>query len=173
MAASKAAERFLDILQGKTLVMGIGNPMLGDDAAGPRLIELLQKAGVEGLILIDAGPAPERHFGEIEAAAPDAVLLVDAVDWGAAAGEVAFFEEDSLPQRLSSTHDVSMRLIMRYIREQTGAKVGLVGIQPAQAAFGAGLSPQVEDAVNRLAKSLSAQPSEKNANLVGVGAWTV
>jgi len=151
----KAAQRLLENLRGKTLVMGIGNPLRGDDGAGPHLIELLRRTGAE-VVLIDAGPAPERHLGEAEASAPDSVLLVDAVDWGAAPGEIAFFEEESLPQRACTTHDVSLRLIMQYLRAQTGARVGLVGIQPAQTAYGAELSAPVEESVSRLVECLSA-----------------
>ncbi|NIM05064.1 MAG: hydrogenase maturation protease [Armatimonadetes bacterium] len=168
MAEATAAQQLMENLRGKTLIMGIGNPMRGDDVAGPRLIELLQESKAENLLLIDAGSAPERHLGEIEAAAPESILLVDAVDWGGATGEVAFFDEESLPQRFSTTHDVSLRLIMQYIREQTGVKVGLVGIQPEQTAFGTGLSAPVEDAVKRLAECLSAEPFK--ANLTGVSA---
>ena len=175
MVEKKAIDQLQEYLSEKLLIIGIGNALLGDDGAGPRLIELLQEAGDGGLTLIDAGAAPERHFGEVEAAAPQSVLLVDAVDFGAAPGEIAFFDEESLPARACCTHDVSLRLVMQYLRMTTGAKVGLLGIQPAQLTFGAGLTMEVEEAVKHLADYLSAKavPKDKvEANLAGVGAWT-
>jgi hydrogenase 3 maturation protease len=172
MVEKKAIEQLQEYLSEKPLIIGIGNPMLGDDGAGPRLIELLQEAGDGALTLIDAGSAPERHFGEVEAALPQSVLLVDAVDFGATPGEIAFFDEESLPARACCTHDVSLRLVMQYLRMTTGAKVGLLGIQPAQIAFGAGLTMEVEATVKYLVAYLSAKSFRTEANLAGVGAWT-
>jgi hydrogenase 3 maturation protease len=168
------AEQLRELLSGAVVIVGIGNAMLGDDGAGPRVIELLRAAG-DTRTLIDAGSAPERHFGEIEAAQPGAVVLIDAVDFGAAAGAVTFFDAASLPRRASSTHDVSLRLVMEYLQMVTGAKVCLVGIQPEQTAFGAGLSTPVEDAARGLAGALGAHESVSSGRAVagtGVSAWT-
>ena len=170
--AGNAAQQLQECLRDKLVIVGIGNPLRGDDAAGPRLIELLRECAPASWRLIDAGSAPERHLGEVEAATPAAVLLIDAVDWGAPPGEVAFFEETNLPQRACCTHDVSLRLVMQYLRLQTGAKIGLVGIQPAQTAFGAALSGPVEAALRRLVELLSGEQPKQVVNLAGVSAWT-
>ncbi len=162
-SAISAAEQLQEFLRGKTLVLGIGNAMLGDDGAGPRLIELLRPAEGPDLRVIDGETAPERHLGEVEAAQPGVALLVDAVDWGGAPGEIAFLDEENLPPRACTTHDVSLRLVLQYLRLSTGAKVGLLGIQPAQTRFGAGLSPEVEETVRRVAEMLGARGNRQEA----------
>ncbi len=78
-------EQLRERLQGKrTLILGIGNSMRGDDGVGPALIERLQ--GKVSATLIDGGEVPENYLGPIEAAGPEAVLIVDAADLKAAAG---------------------------------------------------------------------------------------
>ena len=57
----------------KLCIVGIGNRMKGDDAAGPMLIDLLD--GRTKATCIDAGVAPENYLEKIVAAKPDVVLL--------------------------------------------------------------------------------------------------
>lgn len=140
------------VLGRRAVLLGIGNRWRGDDAAGPAVIDRVS-ARAEARC-IDAGNAPERHLGEATAGAPDAIVLLDAVDFGGAPGEVAVFSPEQLPDRLGTTHDVPLRTLMHYLRTVSGAQVALVGIQPAVTAFGAGLSPEVSDAVEAVANLL-------------------
>jgi hydrogenase 3 maturation protease len=162
-------DQLRECLAGKIVVIGIGNPMRGDDALGQKVIARLAELGAPECVLIDAETAPERHFGEIEAAQPDGVLLIDAVDFGGSCGEVAFFEEDNLPDRASSTHDVPLVVLMRYIRLTTQARVGLLGIQPAQTDFGTPLSAPVEEAVEQIVKIIAGRPDLVKKNLATAG----
>jgi len=159
MAEKSAAEQLREYLQGKALIMGIGNPLRGDDGAGPRLIESLRESGSKSL-LIDAGSAPERHLGEVKAAAPECVLLVDAVDFGGNPGEVRLFSREELGDwRPLSTHRLPLRLVMEYLEEETKARVLLLGIQPHLESFGQCLSVPVRQTVEALAVLLKMLPS--------------
>lgn len=162
MSDKRPIEELQGYLRGRVLLLAIGNTMRGDDGAGPRLLERLKAEAKGDLLGIDAGPAPERHFGEIEDLKPESIVLLDAVDWGGEPGEAAFFEEESLPSRACTTHDVSLKLVMRYLRLQTGARVGLLGIQPAQTALGAKMTPAVEKTARWLADCLLKELKEVN-----------
>lgn len=151
----QAAARMLDnCLNGDTVVVGIGNRWRGDDAAGPALIDRL--SGRISARCLDAGDAPERHLG---AAADSAstILLIDAVDFGGAPGQVAVFAEPDLPDRFGTTHDVPLRALMSYLRRQSGATVLLLGIQPEHTAFGAPMSGEVRASVELVAQMLTAR----------------
>lgn len=152
---SPSALRLQASLHGKTVLMGIGNRWRADDAAGPEVASRL--AGRSLARCIDAGDAPERHLGEAVEARPDAVLLVDSVDFGGAPGEVAVFALEDLPARLGTTHDVSLAVLMRYLRAMTRADILLLGIQPATTHFGGRMSAAVSDAVSVVTEMLAAQ----------------
>jgi len=151
----QATARMLDeCLNGDTVIVGIGNRWRGDDAAGPALIDRL--SGRVSARCLDAGDAPERHLGA--AADPtDTILLVDAVDFGGAPGQVAVFAEPDLPDRFGTTHDVPLRVLMSYLQAQSGAAVFLLGIQPTHTAFGAPMSGEVRASVELVAQMLTAR----------------
>jgi hypothetical protein len=66
-------DELIDRLQNRrTLILGIGNPLRGDDGLGPALIKRLQ--GKVGAVMIDAGDAPENHLFAIAKANPQAIV---------------------------------------------------------------------------------------------------
>jgi len=140
-------------LQGKrTLILGIGNPLRGDDGLGPALIGRLQ--GKVAAILIDGGEAPENYLGPIEAAKPQVVLLVDAADLQAAPGDMALLERDQLAQTGISTHNVSLGLLAEVVHRMSGAEVLALAVQPRFNSFGAGISEQVARTLDLLEQVL-------------------
>jgi len=150
-----AMERLDECLRGRLALIGIGNRWRGDDAAGPSVIE--QVAGRVKAICIEAAEAPERHLGEAIQAEPEAILLLDAVDFGGAPGAIAAFSAEDLPQRPGTTHDAPLALVMRFLESETGARVLLIGIQPACTDFGVPLSGPVEASVRLLSCVLTAR----------------
>ena len=92
---------FTDILKGKTVIVGIGNSLRGDDGLGPELILKLQ--GKLKAVCIDAGNSPESYTGKIVKENPDTILLVDAVHLNLPPGQyrllIGFYDEggDRLP----------------------------------------------------------------------------
>lgn len=140
---------FSALFAGKVVVVGIGNPAAGDDAAGCLVAERLLAAGCAGVI--NAEEVPENAVGPIMAARPDTVVLVDAVDLRAEPGSLAILDRTQLTSYCPSTHRVPVTLLMRYIGEVTGARVLLVGIQPQTVGFGLPMSAAVEATVVLLA----------------------
>jgi len=145
-------------LKGKVLILGVGNLMKQDDGAGPAAIAELKtqnsklKINVE---LLDAGTAPENYTGKIKQIRPDTLVIVDAIDFGAEAGSIKVMEAEEVSSQSLSTHNVSLKTFVDYLRaDLPDLKVFLIGIQPKQAGFGEGLSPEVEKAVDELCMSL-------------------
>jgi hydrogenase 3 maturation protease len=126
----------------KTIILGIGNPMRGDDGVGPALIERLQ--GKTKAMLIDGGEVPENYLGPIEAAGPEVVLIIDAADLKASPGDAALIEIDQLAKTGLSTHNASLGLFASVVQRLTGADILVLAVQPEVNSFGAPISEAVE-----------------------------
>jgi hydrogenase 3 maturation protease len=142
-----------DRLSGPVVVVGIGNPLRGDDAAGCLLARRLR--GAPGVSVIEAEEVPESFLGDIAAAAPGTVVLADAVDLGAEPGAVAVLERQQVAAYVPTTHRLPLSLVMDVVQRRTGANVFLIAIQPVDLAFGAALCPEVAASVDLVAALLS------------------
>jgi hydrogenase 3 maturation protease len=151
--AGATIDRWLSSLTERSLVVGIGHPSRADDAAGPELVRAL--TGRTRLRLLDVEEVPERYFGPIIEAAPDVILLCDAIDFGAQPGAVAVFSSDRLPERMSSTHDVALACVARFLAHESGATVLVLGIQPQTTAFGVEMTPAIRESVTAVARLLA------------------
>jgi hydrogenase 3 maturation protease len=125
----------------KVLILGVGNPLCGDDGLGPGLVARLQ--GRVRAILIDAEDVPENYLGPITIAQPEVVLIVDAVDMGAKPGEVALISASQIAGTRISTHNSSLALFAQWVEAETGAQVLLLAVQPETVEFGVMMSPEV------------------------------
>jgi hydrogenase 3 maturation protease len=152
-------------LKGKVVVVGVGNLLRGDDAAGSLVAQRLIADGV-GAHVIDAQEVPESYLGEITRAGPDAVVLVDAVDMGAAPGSVALLEKDDVGLYFPTTHRMPLALMMEFLQRETGADVFVLAVQPAsgRVGFAAPMSEEVTASVGLVADILA------EVLLLGVGA---
>lgn len=137
-------------LKGKVLLIGIGNPLRGDDASGPALIEMLADRVSAGLL--DAGEVPESYVGRILAARADTIVVVDAADFGAEAGDVAVLEIENLAGCAISTHQMPLGVLLRHIAEKSRADLFALGVQAAHIDFGEPPSPEVMGSLRDLAE---------------------
>ncbi|MFN2183228.1 MAG: hydrogenase maturation protease [Anaerolineae bacterium] len=142
-----------------TLILGLGNPMRGDDGIGVRVIEKLAvhalpqgveaaEGGTKGLGLVNLMEGWRR------------VILVDAANVGLAPGEFARFTRQEArllgdDQRLS-VHNAGLReaLLLAEVLELLPEEIVIYGVQPAKLDWHAQLSPEVEAAVPGLVRSI-------------------
>ncbi|HPR88128.1 MAG TPA: hydrogenase maturation protease [bacterium] len=153
---------------GRTVVLGIGNPLCGDDDLGCETARQLQAHGVLHALVCEE--MPENFTAEVKACNPDSILLVDAVDFFAGPGDVIYLRREELHSERFNTHKPALGLLMRYLESETGAEVALIGIQPKNRALHAPLSPEVHESVTLLAAFLSdlAQPAGRIEDLYTV-----
>jgi hydrogenase 3 maturation protease len=131
-------------------IVGVGNPLRGDDAIGPVLVDRLQhkiKA-----TLVNAGDVPENYLGVLEATRPEVVLIVDAVDLGAKPGDTAIIEIEQLAGAKLTTHNASLALFAQAVKTESGADVFALAIQPSVTSLAAPMSTQVEATLQILEK---------------------
>jgi len=144
-------------LTGKVVVLGIGNTLKKDDGAGVEVVnksKILNPKSEQGFVFIDGGSAPENLTGEIKRLTPDTLVIVDAVDFKGQPGEVRLIDEARVSDTGFTTHNMSMRTYINFLRENLPQlKVVIVGIQPKTVAFGEGLSPEVQKGVEEICMS--------------------
>ena len=140
-------------LKGKqTVILGIGNPLQGDDAIGPSLIDLLHNR-VEAT-LINAGEVPENYLNAIRAACPEVVLIIVALELGAEPGYVAVMDADRLRAIENFTRNPGLAFLAVMIQDGTGAEVILLGVQPKATRFAADLTRPVKQTLHSLEELL-------------------
>ena len=136
----------------RILLLGVGNRLRGDDAVGSLMIERLK--GKVDIPLIDAGDVPENYLGPIEESGAEVVLVVDATEMGANAGDIAIFDIEQVQGTSVSTHTANLGLIFQVIPPEKRPQGILVGIQPGNMELGQALSEPVHATMENLAKML-------------------
>jgi hydrogenase maturation protease HycI len=145
-------EQLATVIQGHVVVMGIGNPCRGDDAAGSLLAQLISDA--PGVRVIDAQEVPESYMRQVVGEGPDTVVLIDSVDLDSAPGSVAFLEKHQVAGYWPSTHRMPLSLLMHYLERETHARIFLIAIQPRHTAFMQPMSGEVHASVASIADVL-------------------
>lgn len=136
-------------LRGKrTVILGVGNPLQGDDAIGPNLVDFLH-GRIEATV-INGGEVPENYLSSIRAAQPEMVLIVVALELGAEPGCIAILNADRLRAIGNFTRNPGLAFLTVMIQDGTEAEVILVGIQPEATLFASELSIPVNQTLQML-----------------------
>jgi hydrogenase 3 maturation protease len=143
-------------------VLGIGNELNGDDAAGVWLVRRLQSLLPQSpsLLCLDCGQVPENAAGVLRRFQPALVLLLDAADFGGSPGEIRWIDPQDTSGFSASSHSLPFSVLSRYLIKEIHCEVGLLGIQPSSLEFDAGLSSQVRNTCAVLQKELVSLFSE-------------
>jgi len=154
-----AARLFDLVTSGHALVVGVGHPLRGDDAAGSAIAAALEARFASRVI--DAGSVPESYLGPLAAVPGRPVLFLDAVAHGAPPGAWCLVPVDDLRDRAADTHRPSLGLLADLLSAH-GIASWVLGIEPAHTEVGAPLSGPVERVVAELtgllAAALAAEP---------------
>ena len=145
------------VAKGKVVIVGIGNPLRGDDGFGPAFIEDLR--GRVSALCIDGGSAPENYIGKIIKEEPDTILIVDAVHLDLAPGEYRLLEKEDILECGFTTHDLSPHMFIDFLEKETKADIYLLGVQPKSLSFGDQMSEPVKRALQELIGLLKGQGS--------------
>jgi hydrogenase maturation protease len=132
----------------------VGQRLRGDDGAGSVLAaRLAARLADEHLLILDAGHAPENCLGPVVRFRPDAILFADiaCVEGGheAAPGDLIWLPAAEAGALGGSTHSLPLATLAAYLTAETGAPAYVLGIAPGDLRFAEGLSPDVEQAVER------------------------
>ncbi len=138
----------------RTIVLGLGNPLITDDSVGLRVVAELKGLLAERTdVVVD-----EDYWGGLRLMERmvgfDRAIVIDAIVTGAAPGTIHHLHVDSIPtQRSASAHDVNLPTALALGR-QAGEKLPqdddilLVGIEADDIlSFGEECTPSVRAAI--------------------------
>ena len=142
------------LLAPPAVMVCIGSELHGDDGAGVVLGREL--AGLVPWFVIEAGLAPESFVVKIADYRPGAVMLIDAVNFGAPPGAVALIDVDRIASVAAGTHGPSLIPFIEALQMMHRCEVIVLGIQPMATRTGDGLSRPVRQAVSLVAAAFRA-----------------
>lgn len=125
------------------IILGIGNSLLSDEGVGIHAIRHLEThhSDSPGVRYIDGGTIGFPLAAEISQS--DSLIVIDASELNADAGEVALFEGELMDsflgsQRKSSVHEVGLRdlLSTSQLLDELPKNRALLGIQPEMVDWG-------------------------------------
>ena len=132
----------------RTRVIGIGNPLRGDDGVGPAVVEMLEGLAMPPDVdLIDGGEAGLGLVGLMEGA--DRVVLIDAAEMREEPGVCRLFDlsevliDDDDPGCSIHHARTGSALRMANALGCLPPEVKIVGVQPKRMDWGVGLSSEV------------------------------
>jgi hydrogenase maturation protease len=137
-----------------TLLLGLGNTLLTDEAAGPLVVARMQAArdpDEDAIRYLDGGTLSFTLAGPI--ADCDQLIVVDAAAMGALPGTVQVFEGAAMDRQLSlhakTVHEVSLADLFDIARltDTLPARRALVGIEPYLVDWGSEPTPAVQAAI--------------------------
>jgi hydrogenase 3 maturation protease len=129
------------------VVLGVGSPLRGDDAAGLHVAAALARDPLPGVVAIEAGPAPENLTHEIRRLRPATVVIVDCASMGARAGSLGLLAVEQIDGVSVGTHGLPLSVLAGYLQKETGCSVVVLGIEPDRLEPEEGLSEAVRSGV--------------------------
>jgi len=135
-------------------VVGIGNPLRGDDAVGLEIVKRMKGKVSENVLLVEGETVPENYVKEVVEFDPSHVLMIDATMLNKSPGCVQFVGAEALGGIPVSTHQLPLSLFSSFLSALTETKVGLLGVQPGRAGLEERLSKEVGRTVNHVVEFL-------------------
>lgn len=137
----------------RLLVLGLGNPVMGDDGVGIELLHLVKEGEdwPESIVFEDGGTMAMSLLPLIEDAR--GVLFLDAMKTGAVPGTVLHRTRDELPGFFSQTmspHELGLHEVLgaAYLRGTIPRVMEMVGIEAEDAGFAKPISVSVREALD-------------------------
>lgn len=136
--------------KGRTLLITIGNPLRADDGLGPFVGESVNFKSSECRV-INAYTTPENIAQTAINFRPEKIVLLDAAHFGGRPGELRIIPLEHINQAaVISTHSFPLSVTFSVVREDTGAELVALGVEPASMEYEEGLTPAVKESALRL-----------------------
>ena len=150
----------METSQRKTLVLGLGNLLLGDEGVGVHAAQALLEEGFEGVEIQDTGTAILDALPALERA--DRVIALDAMKGHGNPGTIYRVPMDQCTGNscIGSLHGFDLRSVLALAGCQAPPQVLVLGVEPAVIEWSMELSPQVKNALPRLLEAVREELAE-------------
>ncbi len=156
-----------ELIKKKTVIVGMGNPLKGDDGAGVLIVEkLMKKINSDKIKFFIVEEAIENYLGKIKRLNPDTIIIFDAVDFGGEKGEIKFFKPTDIMNISTTTHSFSLPDLLKIYNLIPRSVI--IGIQPVKISFGEEMCQEVkkgiEEIVTLFVEYIKKRENEQNKN---------
>jgi len=138
-------------------IVGVGNPLKGDDFAGSfvakKLMSRLPKNARRPLIL-DAESSPENFTGRIRVFRPKTVIFIDSAIMRSSPSTIRLIDLQETDYPYFSTHNLPLRLLGSLMAGVE--RLFLLGIEPKSTMFGDEMSSEVRRACDSVVDAVCA-----------------
>ena len=138
----------------KTLVLGVGNLLMGDDGVGVHAaMALCREGGLDGVEILEVGTAILDALPALEAA--DRIVVMDAVCAGETPGTVYRIPLSNCTENscIASVHGLGLVRILTLHGKKIPDGV-VLGVEPDHIGWSMSLSPRVEKALPKLLEAV-------------------
>lgn len=137
----------------RTLVVGLGNLLLGDEGVGIHVIYELKKLKLpQNVELIDGGTAAFDLIPLLKNA--DKLIVLDAVQAGGEPGTIYRFGPEAISQssfRITSLHEITLQDVLSAAHLlNIEPETVIIGIEPKRIEYGLELSAELKQAVPKV-----------------------
>ncbi len=146
----------------RAAVLGIGNTILTDEAAGVRAVEALELAYKlpDNVLAIDGGTSGMEMIEDLSNL--DFLIVLDVVKTGAAPGTVVKIEGDEIPvffRRKLSPHQIALPDVLASLEllDTMPKEIVVLGVEPISLELGIEMTPTVAAQVPVLAAMAAAE----------------
>lgn len=141
----------------RAVVLGIGNTILSDEAAGVRAVELLERDFdlPPEVQVIDGGTSGMEMIEDLSDL--DFLLVLDVVLTGAAPGTVVTIAGDAIPvffRKKLSPHQIGLPDVLASLEllDAMPKEIVVIGVEPVSLELGLELSPTVAKALPQMVR---------------------
>ncbi|WP_456471791.1 coenzyme F420-reducing hydrogenase, FrhD protein [Methanocaldococcus sp.] len=146
----------------KTLILGCGNYLFGDDGFGYFVIKKLENLNLKDVEILDVGSSGAYYLiglTDEEIKNIKKIIVVDAIDFNLKPGEIKFVDIDELPNLKKysfDSHDVQLAPFLKELAKK-GVEIKIIGCQVKEIPIPyikPGLSKEVEKSVDKAVKRI-------------------
>ena len=138
----------------KLVIMGIGNNNRCDDGFGPAVTETLsdfvEKNGIGNVIVFSCYEAPENFTGPVKKEKPSHIIIIDSCITGQKPGNISIIKPDGIKETDISSHRMPLKLLCEYLRNETGADILIIGVEPYNMKEGSNFSDPVNKSIQEV-----------------------
>ncbi len=146
----------------RAVVLGIGNTILTDEAAGVRAVEMLEKtyAVPDNVVVIDGGTSGMEMIEDLSNL--DFLIVIDVVKTGAAPGTVVKIAGDEIPvffRRKLSPHQIALPDVLASLEllDTMPKEIVVLGVEPISLELGMEMTSTVAEQIPVLVKMAAAE----------------
>ena len=138
----------------RVVLVGVGNPLRGDDGVGVKIIEMLEQKKLHNVLLLNTETVPETYTGAVTDYQPTHVLILDAANFRGKPGEAQLIPVEKIGGTPVSTHSLPLTVFASLIQKTLNTNVTLLGVQPKTVDFVAEISPEVKSTSEEIVEIL-------------------